>query len=518
MASAYRNYLIALLTCLLLAGPQSRADTFYSNLQDTTIPDTFSGVDVDVNGGGVDLNAFFGGIGLANSPSLQPVRFSTGDLSRILNLASGSLVNNTLTFATNNDYGGSQDHLALTGVDPTKFVVDTEGYIGFRLNGVGFGWMRVVFGGGTGNARIKDWAYENTGSGGSIVIGRVHQSAPVSSAQTVTLSPGAGENFNLASVISDTGGNVNSVVKTGAGTTVLTANNTHTGLTDVQAGTLELNRAGGAIADTSAVQVSGGTLTVTQNDTVSAVTLSSGSISGSATLSGSSYSLTNSGHISVNLGNTAATLTKTGAGTATLSGNANHTGDTNINAGVLLVDGDINSSNVFVAANATLAGSGIIDKDVTLANNGIISPGNGTPSTLRVGGLTTSGTGNFMFQISGLSAGSQHDQIIVDNSNGGTGVLDLGAAILNITVGYTPAVNDSFLLVNNLGAGSVLGNFFNGATQLNQGDSFTQGGQNYVINYNGGNGNDVVISAIPEPGVSLLCGIGMLALLRRRRV
>ncbi|MFO1489563.1 MAG: autotransporter-associated beta strand repeat-containing protein [Kiritimatiellia bacterium] len=82
------------------------------------------------------------------------------------------------------------------------------------------------------------------------------------------------------------GGSGATLTKTCAGSVSLTGNNTYTGLTDVQAGTLPLNRSGGAIAITAAVQVSGGTLAVTQSDTVGAVTLASGTISGAGTLTG----------------------------------------------------------------------------------------------------------------------------------------------------------------------------------------------------------------------------------------
>jgi hypothetical protein len=66
-------------------------------------------------------------------------------------------------------FGGSQDHVGST------FTAGAEGYIGFKLNGTDYGWMRVVFTNNTGGALIKDWAYDN--SGGSIATGNVLQSA-----------------------------------------------------------------------------------------------------------------------------------------------------------------------------------------------------------------------------------------------------------------------------------------------------------------------------------------------------
>ena len=54
---------------------------------------------------------------------------------------------------------------------------------------------------------------------------------------------------------------------------------------------------------------------------------------------------------------------------------------------------------------------------------------------------------------------------------------------------------------------------------------FMAGSQWFKIGYSGDTGsnsftggNDVVLMAVPEPGAALLGGLGMLALLRRRRV
>ena len=236
------------------------ADVIYSNMQDILIPADYDGVYLDVDGpngwntnmfspvAGWDINPFFGGSVLANSPEFQPVRSGTGNLASVLNLAVGSSIGPGSVFSTftwDDDanpltpavpgYGGSQDHLAASA-GAGKFVIGQEGYFGFRLNNSKYGWMRVVFTNNTGGGMIKDWAYDN--SGASIVIGRVEQSAPSNNTQLVTLAPVTGEVYTLGSVISNTGGNVNSVLKTGAGTTTLTGTNTYTGVTTVSEGKL----------------------------------------------------------------------------------------------------------------------------------------------------------------------------------------------------------------------------------------------------------------------------------------
>ena len=82
------------------------ADVIYSNLQEIAIPATFDGLYLNVETGawntnmaapeaGWDINPFYGGRAVANSPDFQPVRSGTGSDSPILDLSTG-----TMSFAT----------------------------------------------------------------------------------------------------------------------------------------------------------------------------------------------------------------------------------------------------------------------------------------------------------------------------------------------------------------------------------------------------------------------------------
>ena len=153
--------------------------------------------------------------------------------------------------------------------------------------------------------------------------------------------------------ISGATGNVRmSLIKTGPGTLRLTGNNLHRDGTTVNEGILSLGRVGGTL--TSAVTVSGGTLDVDEADTVTAVILSSGTISGDSVLTGTSYSMTDSGTVSAVLAGAGVALTKTGSGTLTLSGANTYSGLTNISAGTLAV------------SNADAVGTGALTNSATL--------------------------------------------------------------------------------------------------------------------------------------------------------
>lgn len=236
---------------LLLASGFSSGEIIYSNLQNITIPATYDGIYIDVDGviapstsafTGWDFNPFMGGVYVANNTVFQPGRTTADDMGTLKLFAVDSTVDSGLLLGTG--MGGSIDHLG------TTFTAGVEGYLGFKLNGADYGWMRVVFTDNTGGAVIKDWAYDDAGA--SLVAGAVRQEGT-----NILLSSG----FVLATPLVDSGGASN-LIKSGAGTTTtLKGSSTYTGVTTVSSGTLEL-ATGAALTNTSSVTVqSGGTLT-----------------------------------------------------------------------------------------------------------------------------------------------------------------------------------------------------------------------------------------------------------------
>jgi fibronectin-binding autotransporter adhesin len=146
--------------------------------------------------------------------------------------------------------------------------------------------------------------------------------------------------------------------------------------------------------------------------------------------------------------------------------------------------------DIVINSGGTLKGTGTVG-DVTLNTGGTIAPGT-SPGVLHTGDLTFTG-GTLQEEIAGTALGN-YDQLDV------TGSVALGAATtLTVTHfgGFTPALNNSFTIIDNDGADPVTGTFVGMA----ENSTFTVAGYTYRINYNAGDGNDVVLTVTAVPAL-----------------
>lgn len=200
------------------------------------------------------------------------------------------------------------------------------------------------------------------------------------------------------------------LVKTDAGRLILTGDNSYTGGTAINGGTLRISSDANLGAAAGGLSLNGGTLsTAADMSSARAVTLA-----GAGTfLTDAGTTLTLSGVVSG-----AGSLIKNGAGTLALTGIGNYAGATHVAGGTLLVNGDFAGATgaTSVASGASLGGTGTIAGNVTLADGATLTPGAGGAGTLTIGGNLSLAAGTtlaYEFGQAGTAGGSLNDLVNV---------------------------------------------------------------------------------------------------------
>src|SRR4029077_14481076 len=327
------------------------------------------------------------------------------------------------------------------------------------------------------------------------------------------------------------------LTKTDAGTLVLVGNNTYTGGTTIEAGTLQLgnggtsgsiignvtdngvlgfNRSdsvtfGGVISGTGGVaQIGAGTTILTGNSTYTGGTIISAGtlqIGAGATTGSIVGNVGNNGILLFNRSDSVAfggvisgvgSLTKDGLGTLTLTGANTYSGGTNLNGGIIAVNSDVNLGTGPLSFNggtleALAAGGGITSsKAVTLnAGAGTFLADAGTTSTLSgvisgVGSLTKDGLGTLTLTgANTYSGGTTTSAGTLQVGNGGTAGSITGNVIDNGTLAFNRSDSVTFDGVIS-GTGNVVklgtgrltlteANTYTGTTTVNGGSLIVDG-------------------------------------------
>ena len=174
----------------------------------------------------------------------------------------------------------------------------------------------------------------------------------------------------------------------------------------------------------------------------------------------------------------------------------------------LVVDGK--AGYVTLLSGSKLMGSGTVGA-LYAPSGSIVAPGH-SPGCLASGNLTLGGT--YQAEIGGTDPCTGYDQIKV------TGTVNLTGSTLDATLygGFVPKVGQSYTIIDNDAADAVTGTF----TGIANGGTYSNQGVTYTVNYDGGDGNDVVLTVKavdatavvkkPDTGFALVSAHPLLAL------
>ncbi len=420
------------------------------------------------------------------------------------------------------------------------------------------------------NTALQNSAYDTTGSTGAIGLDVTGQTTPTlgglkgsvnlataitgyAGVSSLTLNPQTGKANTYSGVIGE-GATGMTLVKTGAGTQILTGNNEFTGNVTISAGRLTLGHSNalgtgpkGLIMQgtgrslyltgnivvpanidffVSSTSVDGGginnqsgdnqilaPLNISNGNPALNVSSASGTLTlaGNVTLTTTSRTLflggasTDANTVSGRIGQSGAEalpVTKQGTGTWILSNNSNnYTGPTTITGGKLVINGNISTSNTTVQSTGILGGNGTVG-GVIVENGGKLAPGN-SPGTMTFTGDLTLGPNSISdFEIATLTPGN-YDRVLAQLD--GTQTVTFNSGILNLF--FEPGFNT------------------NGAVKIFEFDAYAGSGfssvnvtglaAGHTATFDSSNG---FVTVIPEPDASMLVGgLAAITLLRRRR-
>ncbi len=413
--------------------------------------------------------------GSANATLSRGITVSNG-LGTVANLGSG-----TLTLSGTQTNNGTILRLAGGTIDVTGKITGASVNSDLYIDG-----GTVIL-----SSSTNDYAGVTLVSAGTLQVGKggtAGSLGPGSVIDNAALVFNRSDTVTVGNAISGTG----ALAQSGTGTLGLTGNNSYTGGTNLNAGTLALGSAG-AIGSSGLISFGGGTL---QSSAANTTDYSSRFSNAAA----QAYKLDTNGQnvaLASPLTSIGGSLTKSGAGTLTVTNTHTYTAATNVNGGTLLVNGALsNTSAVTVAAGATLGGAGSIAGDVT-SIAGHVSPG-ASIGTLTVGSMGFSGVGSLDIEF---GTGDNNSDLLV-----ATGALSLGGSttlqVSAIPGTVLPLTGSSYTIAQ---FASLTGTF-----------SDVQGPTRYQYFVTYGS-NSITLQVVPEPASALLLALAGLAALRRRR-
>lgn len=347
---------------------------------------TFSGA---IQGTGGLIKVGTGGFDLAGANTYTGATNVTGGILQVDGSLAAASVVNVGTAGRLDGSGNIHGKVTLTGNGVIN--LSGGGTIGGTLTITGGNWT----GSGTVNGAVTSSSGTFTIGNGAILIGNAGLN--VTGGQlagtgnlAANLNYTSSTSSTFAGVIQNNAGASSVTMNKASATLTLTGVSNYSGSTNISAGTLQIgDGTSGGLTGTGPVNISGtGTLaldlpggnTFFQNVFLNAPGASLKSIS--STLVDVTGDISGKGSVNQN-----------GTGFTSLQGNNTYTGATNINAGILSIDGSTAAgSTVKVGTAGTLSGIGAIHGNVTLTGNGSIYLD--TPAV--IGGTLTATGGNWV--------------------------------------------------------------------------------------------------------------------------
>lgn len=309
-------------------------------------------------------------------------------------LLGNTTVNNSLKVLA-----GTQLSLSTFNITSASVILECGAIAGSVISGSGVLFL-------TGNLAVNDAPGPGTGAA------NIATPVALGGNRTFTIADDGSTAVDLliSAVISGS----NTLTKAGAGTLELSANNTYTSTTIINAGILQYGT-NNAIASGD-VTVNGGTLDIkTFSDIIGVVTLTNGLITGTTgVLSGKSYTMQNGTVSAILAGN--GNLIKNTTGTVSLTANNTYAGSSTIDAGTLSISSIANFSTASSLGTGSLipaisigAGGSLLytgpghtsNRSITVTANGAIINASGTGTLVLSGGISANnknliltGTGN----------------------------------------------------------------------------------------------------------------------------
>jgi autotransporter-associated beta strand protein len=515
------------------------AEIVFSGDKNIAIPSNFDGVYINVVNGLTgssdladwDINPFFGGLFIANSPRFQPVRAGEGQEDPLIRLAGATSVGGALTYSS--DWGGSgaEGGVGHLGAETLQFAEGQPGYLGFKIvsenAASSYGWMRVTLSENGANGVIHSWAYEN--SGGSILTGATGEAnqrvvtgiqAPISAStagDSIILAAGGEITFDDGAQQGDFSGNLEGggmIRIAGAGGLRLSGTNSFSGTASVSEGSKVIVTSKDNLGNAD-VKLSAASALVFES--LSSNDGEGNTFSNSITIDSGTATLRNSGNGIVEVTGSisgSGGIIKDGEGEMEISGINSYSGTTTVNAGKLAINGNISTSMLTtVNTGASIGGSGIVGA-LTVSDGATLSPGN-SPGNLTVSGDFTV-AGNYSWELASLSTadpGTNYDTITVPVGD----ALILSGAMMVLNLGDHAPSNNEFWqteqvwegIINHTGMGSLIGNF----EPIDNSAWSTLGSFATML---AGNDINLVWSVVPEPSAVIVASLGVIGLLVRR--